>query len=119
MKLKLSQLIGMRGSLIKLLEKDMPIKQSYNLARFIKQANTELEQFEQHRIKLVNKYGERDEQGNVSVAELRQGEFMNELNELTEMEIDFPHFRPIKLADLRNITLSTNDTLGLVDIIEE
>jgi hypothetical protein len=119
MKLKLNQLIGMRGSLVKLLEKDMPIKQSYNLARFIKQANTELEQFEQSRIKLVNKYGEKDEQGNVTVAEFNQPQFMNELNELTDLEIDFPHFRALKLSDLRNITFSTNDMMGLVDIIEE
>ena len=119
MKLKLSQLIAMRTSLVKLIEKDMPIKQSYNLARFIKKANAELESFEETRVKLVNKYGEKDEAGNVAVSEVNQQQFLNELNELTEIEIEFEGFRPLKLADLRNITIPTNDMMGLIDIIEE
>ena len=119
MKLKLAQLIAMRGSLVKLIEKDLPVKQSYNLAKFIKKANEELEQFEQQRIKLVNRYGEKDEAGNIAVKEEFQQQFMNELNELTEIEVDFPNFKPLKLADLRNIYFTTNDMMSLIDIVEE
>ena len=119
MKLTLSQLITMRPSLVKLIEKDMPIKHAYNLARFIKKANAELESFEETRVKLVNKYGEKDEAGNIAVSERNQQQFMNELSELTEIEVEFEGFRTLKLADLRNITLTTQDMMGLVDIIEE
>ena len=119
MQLKLSQLITMRNSLTKLVEKDLPIKQSYNLARFIKKANEELTSFEEARIKLVNKYGEKDETGNLSVTEKNQQQFLNELEELTDIEIEFDNFRALKLADLRNVTLSTQDMMGLIDIVEE
>ena len=119
MKLKLSQLIAMRGSLVKLIEKDLPIKQSFNLAKFIKTANEELEQFEQQRVKLVNRYGAKDEEGNIAVKEENQQQFVNELNELTEIEVDFEGFKPLKLADLRNIYFTTNDMMSLIDIVEE
>ena len=119
MNLKLSQLIAMRGSLVKLIEKDLPIKQSYNLAKFIKKANDELEQFEQQRIKLVNRYGAKDEEGNIAVKEEHQQQFVNELNELTEIEVEFEGFKPLKLADLRNIYFTTNDMMSLIDIVEE
>lgn len=119
MKLKLSQLIAMRGSLVKLIEKDLPIKQSFNLAKFIKKANDELEQFEQQRVKLVNRYGAKDEEGNIAVKDEFQQQFVNELNELTEIEVDFEDFKPLKLADLRNIYFTTNDMMSLIDIVEE
>jgi len=119
MKLKLSQLIAMRGSLVKLIEKDLPIKQSFNLAKFIKTANEELEQFEQQRVKLVNRYGAKDEEGNIAVKDEFQQQFVNELNELTEIEVDFEGFKPLKLADLRNIYFTTNDMMSLIDIVEE
>ena len=119
MEIKLAELVNMQQALDKLVQMDLPIKQSFLLSKFAKKASVELQEFEEQRVKLVNKYGETDElTGTTSVSPTGLEDFRRELDELTDVELFFD-VPPVRIGDLENVKISVADLMALEPIIAE
>ena len=119
MKFKLNEIFALTRSLPKLTEKELPIRTSYRLLKFLKQCSEEMETLEKARVKLVEKYAEETEdKSNMKVSEANTAKFQEEFNALLSEEVEID-FTPIKISDLGDIKVSTNDLLPLQRILEE
>ena len=131
MKISLNEVRGMQAGLDVILAKEIPIKPAYWLARFLDKIRSEMGAMETARVKLVEKLAKKDKEGKPLMKKAKDGEpqsydltdenmakFQEELAELgkEEFEIDF---KPIKLADLGDITLKPIVLVQLGKLIEE
>ena len=97
-KVKISELINSTETLQKLSQKDFKAKLAWSVARLLKAAEAEIQSFNETRMNLIKKYGEKDEngelitddKGNCKINNDSINEFSNELNDLiaTEVEIN-------------------------------
>jgi hypothetical protein len=115
--IRMSELREITGSLSKVLSQDLPIKQAYRMSKMAKAINSELKEFNEMREKLIRKYGERDEQGNISVKE-KANEFNEEFQPLLEEEIELSLI-PIDLNEIQNVKLSPIDIANLEPFLDE
>jgi hypothetical protein len=98
MLIKLGMLKALEQSITKMYNTDLPIKLSYKISKMIDPVGNELQKIEEQRIKLVEKYGEKNETG-ITVTENNLDSFNKEFSELLEVEIDLP-ITPINLDDI-------------------
>ncbi len=112
MKFQLGEIRNMKDPMTILLEKDIPIKVAWNLTKLVKKFDIELGEIENFRVMLVQKFGDKNDNGEVKVPPDKMDEFVNELNEVlgTEVEIDFT---PISIDEFGDLHLSTKDLLSL------
>jgi len=119
MKIKLSEILNSKDSIGKLLERELPIRISFRLTKLIKELDPELQIIEKHRIKLVEKYGKKNEEnGNTEVSGDSVADFSKEFNTLLEEELDID-YEPIPISSLENISLSPFDVLRLEKFINQ
>jgi hypothetical protein len=123
MQFTLGEIFGITRNMQKLTDKELPISISYRLLKFLRDCSGEMETLEKTRIKLVEKYAEKKEEGaeevkDLQVAEEHRDKFQEEFTNLLaeEVEIDF---EPISIGDLGNISMSTNDLIPMQKIIRE
>ena len=130
LKFNLNEILGMQKGLDVILEKELPAKTAYWLARFLDKAGIEFKAFEKARLKLVERYAEKDKEGKPKMKEVKgqpqqydltdasMKKFNDELADLgkEEFEIDF---KPIKLEQLGDIKLKPIVLVQLGKIIEE
>jgi len=88
MKITISEVLNGKQVLEKLVDKEISIKTAYRLSRIIKVLNEELQLFEEQRQKLVQQYGEVQEDDSVVVGKEKLQDFQNDLSELLTAEID-------------------------------
>lgn len=113
----LNSIIKAKTALKKLAEKDLPVSQSYNIAKIIRQADSQLLPFEDARIKLCEKYGTFDKSQNQYVINrANNDDFQRDMNELLEQPVSIDAEK-IKLTD--DITLSAKDIIDLDGFLEE
>ena len=132
MKFNLNEVMAMQAGLDVILGKELPVKTSYWLARFLDKVGVEFKAMEAARIKLIEKYAKKDKDGKPMMKKVKKGEqpkefdltddnmkkFQAEYGELgqEEFEIDF---KPIKLEQLGDIKLKPIVLIQLGKIIEE
>ena len=116
MKLTLGEALSIAKELPALLGKDIPIRYALQLSRAIDQINGELRAFETIRTKLIDKYGEKDEDGNLvhegqqyQIADLAG--FNKEYKELVSQEIEIS-YEPILVEDLGDIKIAASALVG-------
>jgi len=76
-------------------EKKMPAKTAYQFARIIREMENELKNFQNIRMKLVERYGKKDENGNliqdedgnVEIFSEKKNDFKKEISDLMESKI--------------------------------
>lgn len=113
MKVTLETIYVSQNSLTKLINLDLPITTAYKFSRLVKKIREELATFEESRVALVKKYGNKeDTSGTVRVSLDATEEFSNELKKLLEVEIEVD-FEPIPLSDLGDIKMSAVDISNL------
>jgi hypothetical protein len=112
MKFQLGEIRNMKDPMIALLDKELPIKAAWKLNKLVKAFDKELGEIEDFRVKLVQKLGNEDEEGNVQVPEEKMESFVTEFNELlmTEIEVDFD---AIDIDTLGEIQVSAKELLAL------
>ncbi|MBN1050314.1 hypothetical protein [Clostridium botulinum] len=101
--------------------KQLPVKCSYSIAKNIEIINSELKIFEKEKMKIINEYTEKDENGENKVLnnrfvfiEDKEEECNKKYNELLDIEIEL-NLRKININDLINSNI--NFTPGeLVDL---
>ena len=127
MKIKLGELSTIIGSLNKLIDKEIPIKTSYKLSKLTRNLMNEYKIYEDNRMKLINKYAEKDENGNIKINKEdntimilngNRDKFNNEFIELVNIEIEL-EFDKIKLDDLSDVMISPRDLLNLDFLFNE
>ncbi len=109
----------MRDSLSKLVNQDMPVRLSFTLSKLAKNIQEEMKNFEEQRIKLVQKVGEKQEDDTYKVADNRMAEFNKELLDLLNIEIDVEGKIPIsEIEKVDSIALSPQDVLSLEPLFD-
>jgi len=130
MKFKLNEIRLATDGLGEILEKELPVKTAYWLARFLDKVNSENASMEKARINLVKKHAKKDDKGNPMFVKDKDDKdtnqydipdmdaFQNEFIELTNEEVEID-FKPIKLEQLGDIKLKPLTLAKLGKIIEE
>ena len=120
MKLSNEKLVNSIGVLSKLTNMELPIKLSYTFSKNITNIDRELVAYNKERQKLIEKYGEKDKEGNLKTKEdgtiniLNIDNFNKELKEILEIETEVD----IHLIDLESTNVDINITpleLMLID----
>jgi hypothetical protein len=121
--IQLGELREITEGLNELLGKEIPVKPAYWFGKLAKKIQKEVVEFEENRMKLVNKYAIKDDNGQ-PVAENgkyqfnNQEEFQAEFKELVETDIEID-FNPISLDLLGDVKLSPVVMIGLEKFLEE
>ena len=93
---KIENLLNSVDTLQKLSQKDFKAKLAWQVARLLKSAEAEIQSFNETRMNLIRKYGEKDENGELITDENGNCKiipedietFTNELNELITSEVE-------------------------------
>ena len=121
MKITVGEILNMKDTLKKLLDKEFSPKIAFKLSKLGIRLQEELQSFENSRISLLKKYGEIDEKENtVSIEdEEKRKECAKEIEKILMEEIDID-FSPIKIDDLGDdLKLSASDITVLNKIIKQ
>lgn len=115
--IRLGDLRGITGSLTKVLNQDLPVKQAYRMSKLAKAVQNELKDLETQRTALIKKFGERDEQGNLAV-KTKVEEYMAEYEPLLNEEVELSVI-PLDLTELEQLKVSPLDIANLEPFIDE
>jgi len=129
-KFTLNEVMGMQAGLDVILAKELPVKTSYWLARFLDKIGVEYKAMEVARNKLIEKYAKKDKDGKLIMKKVKDmpdqydltnenmKKFQDEFTELgkTEFEIEF---NPIKVEQLGDIKIKPLVLVQLGKIIIE
>ena len=115
-KVQIADLINSTETLQKLAQKDFKAKLAWQVARLLKAAEKEIQDFNDTRLNLVKKYGEKDdtgelitdEKGNCKIVAEYVSDFTNELNELMNTEVEI-NANKIMIDQLENLDFTPSD----------
>lgn len=115
-KVKISDLVNSTETLQKLSQEKFKAKLAWSIARLLKAAEAEIQQFNDTRMNLIRKYGEKDEQGelitdekgNCKIITESLEQFSNELNELINTEVEI-NANPLDIELLDDLDFTPSD----------
>lgn len=118
----LTDITGLRN----LSQKQLPVKVSYAIAKNIGKIESELKIYYKEREKLIDKYAQKDDKGNISADDNGQIAFKEEsiedwnkgIKELLSIENDID-IHKFKLEQLEGYSLTPAELMFIVDMIEE
>ena len=113
---KIVDLVNSTETLQKLSQKDFKAKLAWQISRLLKAAETEIQSFNEARMNLIRKYGEKDEsdelvtdeKGNCKIDNSVLNEFTSELNDLMNTEVEI-NASKIKIEQLENLDFTPSD----------
>ncbi len=120
MKLSNEKLVNSIGVLNKLTNMELPIKLSYAISKNITKINGELVVYNKERQKLIEKYGEKDEEGKLKTKEdgtiniLDIDSFNKDLKEILDIETEVD----IHVIDLEKVDVDINITPGEIMLVD-
>lgn len=122
---KISDLLNSTETLQKLAQKDFKAKLAWSIARLLKSAEAEIQSFNDTRMNLIRKYGQKDENGelitdengNCKIEQESINEFTNELNELVNTEVEI-NANKIDINLLENIDFTPSDMAILEPFVD-
>ena len=122
---KISDLLNATEVLQELSKKQLKARLAFDVSRLLKAADTEVTQFNEARMKVINKFGEKDENGELSTDEngncrivpANIPDFNNELNELINAEVEL-NAKKIKMDALEDLDFTPSDMVVLEPFIE-
>lgn len=117
--LKLYEIKAMKDPLTKLIEKEIPVSIAFRINKLVKVIDEHLVEIEEYRVKLINQYGERNEEKNqIEVPSRKMKDFTKEMNVLLNESVDI-EFTPININLFGDdLKLSTKDLMVLEKIFE-
>lgn len=124
-KIKLGELVDSTETLQKLSQKELKARLALSIARLLKEAEREIQNFNETRMNLIKKYGEKDEngelitddKGNCKIENENLSEFSSELNDILTMEVEL-NASKIKLDLLENLDFTPGDMAILEPFME-
>ena len=118
MRIQLLNLVNSQTSLNKIIEQDLPAVTAFRLGKLAKAVKEELASIEETRVKLIQKYGEKED-GTWKVNKNNEVDFHKEMTALFNEEVEL-NCDPIKVSDLgENFLLSAVDVANLDVLISE
>jgi len=120
MELKLGELPKAIECVNELLQEKLPIKTAYWIGKTLKKLASESQEFEASRQLLINKYGDKDDQGNLIIENNeykltdKKG-FNKEYSELAIIEVEVT-FTPVEIESLGEIILKGSTLMALIDL---
>lgn len=122
---KISSLLNGTEALQKLAGADLKAKLAWQVARLLKAAEAELQSFNETRMTLIKKYGEKDtegelitdEKGNCKIPPEDINTFTAELNELLNTEVEI-NVNKISINDLENMSFTPSEMTLLEEFID-
>ena len=119
MKFSLGEIYGLTRSLQKVTNKELPIKISFRICKFLKDCSSEMEILEKSRVQLVEKYAGAQVAGQeMKVDDDNKAKFQEEFGSLLNEEVEID-FTPISIEDFGDISISTNDVISMQKIFKE
>ena len=124
-KIKMSELLNCTEPLQKLASKELKARLALQIARLLKEAEKEIQNFNDVRMNLINKYGEKDaegqlltdDKGNCKILPSDISTFTKELNELVETEVEI-NANKLNLDTLDNLDFTPSDMAVLEPFID-
>jgi hypothetical protein len=114
-----------RKALTILAKQDIPLKTGFKLKGILKRVDEEYMKYEECRKDALSRFGEKDQagnvvqddQGNVKLSKEGMDNFIKELQDLLQSDIDLPR---LTVADLgEKLTMTTEQLLLLDDLVVE
>ena len=118
MKLSIAQIKNAEPVVAKLLNVELPIKVSYRFTRIAKAFADELKYYEESRMKLFDKYGEDQEDGNRKIKSENEKQFFADLSSLLNEEVDFKFDHKINIDLLDGVKLTPIELSSLEPWLE-
>lgn len=123
--LTLEQLLNSVDSLKQLSNRPVKARLAYMAAKIIKEADVEVANFNEARLKLINQYSEKDENGTIKTDEKNNvllipdkiNDFNSELSDLLNTQIVF-NTNKLKMEDLDELEFTPNEIITLEPFIE-
>ena len=124
-KLKINDLLESTEVLQKLAKKELKAKLAWQVGRLLKSAEQEIQDFNETRMNLIKKFGEKDENGelitdennNCKISADSTSNFSNELTELLDSEVEI-NANKIKIDDIANIDFSPSEMIQLEPFVD-
>lgn len=121
----IEQILNSTETLQKLSQKDFKAKLAWSIARLLKAAEAEIQSFNEARLNLIKKYGEKDdagelitdEKGNCKIEAGSTEEFSNELSELIKTEVEI-NANKIDINLLEDIDFTPSDMAILEPFVD-
>lgn len=121
----LDQIVKSVDILKTLSKQDLNARLAYKICKIILAVDEEYNTFQETRMKVVMKYGEKNEDGSIKNVDGQVmilpeyvEEAQNELKELLETEINL-NINALTIDELENCTISPADMINLMPFIEE
>ena len=119
MEFSLGEIYNLIRSLQKVTSKELPIKISFRLYKFLKKCSEEMEILEKSRVQLLDKYSAPYEEGeDKKIPDENKGKFQEEFGTLLNEKVEI-EFEPISIEDLGDIVISANDLIPMQKIFKE
>lgn len=124
-KVKLEDLVNATDGLKGLSQKQLKARCAYAVGKILKSADAEIQSFNETRMELIKKYGEKDENGelkteengNVRIPPEGLNDFSKELRELLDTEIEISANK-IKMDDIGEVEFTPAEMAQLENFIE-
>lgn len=124
MKIKLIDLIQINQIFEKLYDKPLSVKTSYKLMKFAESTQKDIQFFKQNIADLIEKYGEKDKDGNLILIDDNykiEKDHINDFNaqykEIQEVEAEIKNFK-LSLDELKGIKLTPAELYIIKDFIK-
>lgn len=123
--LKLEDLVNSTEALQKLSNTSLKARPAFTVSKMLKEAEKELANFNEVRMNLINKYGEKDEEGklitdendNCKITAEHINDFSNELQELVATTIEI-NANKLTLEDLGNADFTPSEIAALEPFVD-
>lgn len=124
-KIKIGALLNSTEALQKLASKELKARPAWQTSRILKAAEKEIQEFNEARMKLINKFGEKDEAGQLITDEAGNckinpdniSDFNAEFNELVESEIEI-NGNKININDIEDVDFTPAEMTVLEAFID-
>lgn len=123
--LKLEDLVNSTEALQKLSNTSLKARPAFTVSKMLKEAEKELANFNEVRMNLINKYGEKDEEGklitdendNCKITAEHINDFSNELQELVATTIEI-NANKLTLEDLGDADFTPSEIAALEPFVD-
>ena len=116
---KLIELLNCQEIFNKISQIQVKASLAFRISKIVKAINEELTKFNELRMELFTKYGEKNEGTNeLVITEKNKDKFMSELNQLLEETVTL-NFTKIDISEIDDLKLSTVELFQLEKFLEE
>lgn len=124
--MKINQLLKLNSTLQSLSSKELPLRASYSIAKFLSQTQSDITFFNTRLASFLSTYSEKDEEGNFKYSEdnngividpARMSECAQEMQDINNFEVEIPELK-IYYEDLEKIDISPEALMELMPYIQ-